>query len=93
MKRKLVFLPAVHLKEVVDKINSYFEKGYEIEEILNADSGQYLILLLKGEEKCYYKYDKKIDLPTSKYSLIEEKHNSNRMRDWTVTNTNDIRYN
>ena len=78
MKRKLVFLPSVHSKEVVDDINLFFNKGYEIEDILNADDGYYIILVLKGEEKYFYKFDKNIDLPgvnSGNYNLIEEKQN------------------
>lgn len=88
MKRKLVFLPAVHSKEVVDDINLFFNKGYEIEDILNADDGYYIILVLKGEEKYFYKFDKNIDLPKGvnggNYSLIEEKQNIKQ--DWADSN-------
>lgn len=85
MKRKLVFLPAVHSKEVVDDINLFFNKGYEIEDILNADDGYYIILVLKGEEKYFYK---NIDLPkgvnSGNYNLIEEKQNIKQ--DWANSN-------
>lgn len=94
MKRKLVFLPSVHSKEVVDDINLFFNKGYEIEDILNADDGYYIILVLKGEEKYFYKFDKNIDLPkgvnSGNYNLIEEKQNIKQ--DWTVTNTKEVKF-
>ena len=52
MKRKLVFLSSLEAtKEAVDSINSYFDKGYEIEEILDADCGYYIFLILNGNEK------------------------------------------
>ena len=89
MKRKIIFLPAVYSKEIVDNINIYFDKGYEIENILNADSGNYLILVLKGNEKCYYEYSKKIDLPDDKYNIIEE---SNSSKKWTVDNTKEVKF-
>ena len=66
MKRKLVFLSALEAtKEAVDSINSYFDKGYEIEEVLDADCGYYIFLVLKGDEN--YKYTHKFDLSDSKY--------------------------
>ena len=72
MKRKLVFLSSLEAtKEAVDSINSYFDKGYEIEEILDVDCGYYIFLVLKGNEN--YKYTHKFDLSDSKYPLIEEK--------------------
>ena len=35
MKRKLVYLPTYYSKDIVDDINSYFDKGYNIEGILD----------------------------------------------------------
>lgn len=88
MKRKLVFLSSLEAtKEAVDSINSYFDRGYEIEEILDADCGYYIFLVLKGNEN--YKYTHKFDLSDSKYPLIEEKVK------WTQTSTTskDIKMN
>ena len=88
MKRKLVFLSSLEAtKEAVDSINSYFDKGYEIEEILDADCGYYIFLVLKGNDN--YKYTHKFDLSDSKYPLIEEKVK------WTQTSTTskDIKMN
>lgn len=88
MKRKLVFLSSLEAtKEAVDSINSYFDRGYEIEEILDADCGYYIFLILKGNEN--YKYAHKFDLSDSKYPLIEEKVK------WTQTSTTskDIKMN
>ena len=50
MMRKLVYLPFVYSKEIIENINIFFEKGYEIEDILNAEDGYYLILIFKGSE-------------------------------------------
>ena len=88
MKRKMVFLSALEVtKEAVDSINSYFDKGYEIEEVLDADCGYYIFLVLKGDEN--YKYTHKFDLSDSKYPLIEEKVK------WTQSSTTskDIKMN
>jgi hypothetical protein len=67
--RKLVYLPFVYSKEIVENINIFFDKGYEIEDILNAEDGYYLILILKGSENYAY-------VNTSKFEkdglLIEE---------------------
>ena len=46
MKRKLVYLPNEYSKDVVDNINGYFDKGYEIENIFNANEGVYILLVL-----------------------------------------------
>ena len=84
MKRKLVFLSTLEAtKEAVDSINSYFDKGYEIEEILDADCGYYIFLVLKGIDDYKYKF---------KYpSLIEEKKDSDK--NWIKSSTNDIKLN
>ena len=86
MKRKLVYLPYEYSKEMVDAINLYFDKGYEIEDILNADNGYYLILILKGSENYAYTNVSKIDLSDKKNinNLIEEKQR------WVKTSTGDI---
>ena len=72
MKRKMFFLSSVECdKNVVDNINTCFDKGYEIEKILNADCGYYIILSLDENEN--YMFKKKYELP--KYNcnnLIEE---------------------
>ena len=67
MKRKLVYLPNEYSKDVVDNINGYFDRGYEIEDVFNANDGIYIILVLKGNEN--YKYT----IPDIKRNLIEEK--------------------
>ena len=90
MKRKLVFLSSLEAtKEAVDSINSYFDKGYEIEEILDADCGYYIFLVLKGNEN--YKYLHNIELSDSKYPLIEEKKEP--AQNWVRSSTNDIKLN
>ena len=87
MRRKLVFLPAVYSKTVVETINGYFDNGYEIEDILNADAGCYLLLVLKGG--CYdYKFAEKSDSQDKKCELIEEKIEPEQR--WVVSNTKDI---
>ena len=72
MKRKMFFLSSVDCdKNVVDNINTCFDKGDEIEKILNADCGYYIILSLDENEN--YMFKKKYELP--KYNcnnLIEE---------------------
>ena len=88
MKRKMIFLSSIEYhKDAVDTINTYFDKGYEIEEVLDADCGYYIFLVLKGDEN--YKYTHKFDLSDSKYPLIEEKVK------WTQSSTTskDIKMN
>ena len=51
MKRKLVYLPSVYSKDIVDNINSYFDKGYNIEGVLDAAAGFYLVLILNNNEE------------------------------------------
>ena len=36
MKRKMIFLPDIYSKDVVNAINTYFDSGYEIDDILDA---------------------------------------------------------
>ena len=84
MKRKLVYLPNEYSKDVVDNINGYFDKRYEIEDIFNANEGIYILLVLKGNEN--YKYT----MPDmKKCNLIEEKK---AMPDehWYRTSTEDV---
>lgn len=84
MKRKLVFLSSLEAtKEAVDSINSYFDKGYEIEKILDADCGYYIFLVLNDNGKYLF------DFKEVKYPLIEEKVK------WTQTSTTskDIKMN
>ena len=54
MKRKMIYLPNEYSKDVVDNINGYFDRGYEIEDVFNANEGIYILLVLKGNEN--YKY-------------------------------------
>jgi hypothetical protein len=70
MKSKLVFLPSIYNKDIVDGINIYFDKGYVIEDILNADCGYYILLILKGNEN--YNNTSKYVLSDLKPNLIEE---------------------
>ena len=85
MKRKMVFLSALEVtKEAVDSINSYFDKGYEIEEILDADCGYYIFLV-------WDTYRHMFDFSDSKYPLIEEKKDS--AQSWVKSNTNDVKLN
>jgi hypothetical protein len=89
MKRKLVYLPCEYSKEMVDAINLYFDKGYELEDIFNADNGYYMLLVLKCNENYAYKHTSKIDLSDKKNinNLIEEE------RKWVKTSTGDIVFN
>ena len=87
MKRKLVYLPSKYSKEIVDNINSYFDKGYEIEDVYSADAGQYLLLVLKDNGNYYYKYAKDFNTLGDKNELIEDMYNFSQT--WTSTNTKD----
>ena len=83
MKRKMIYLPNEYSKDVVDNINGYFDKGYEIEDVFNANEGIYILLVLKGNENYKYK------MPDMKSNLIEEKK---VMPDesWYRTSTKDV---
>ena len=99
MKRKLVYLPSTYYKDIVDNINSYFDKGYNIEGILDADTGFYLVLILNNNEEYKYTGLKKLDLPYDKLKLIEENINYTNYtsaefpQHWASTNTEDIKPN
>jgi hypothetical protein len=87
MKRKLVYLPCEYSKEIVDDINLYFDKGYEIEDIFNADNGYYMLLVLKCNENYSCTHVDKFE----KSNLIEEKYEP--IGKWVKTSTNDIVFN
>ena len=91
LKRKLVFLPTMYSKEIVDKINEYFDMGYDIEKILSADIGSYLLLVLKGNDSYTYTFTRKFDLPEDKCELIEEKYKCGES--WCSTSTQDTKVN
>ena len=97
MKRKLVYLPSTYYsKDIVDDINSYFDKGYNIEGILDADTGFYLVLILDNNEEYKYTGLKKLDLPYDKLKLIEENINYTSAefpQHWTSISTEDIKPN
>ena len=100
MKRKLVYLPSTyHSKDIVDDINSYFDKGYNIEGILEAETGFYLVLILDNNEEYKYTGLKKLDsyFPYNKLKLIEENISFTSaefpQHHWTSTNTEDIKPN
>lgn len=80
--RKIVYLPFVYSKEIVENINIFFERGYEIEDILNAEDGYYLILILKGSENYAYVKTSKIEKGDL---LIEE--NCGKAKTWVRTTT------
>jgi hypothetical protein len=83
MRRKIVFLPKLYSKEIVENINTYFfDKGYEIEDVLDAEGGYYIIFILKDDDN--YQYMKKYTLSDFKQNLIEEKQK------WVKTSTGDI---
>ena len=83
MRRKIVFLPNLYSKEIVENINTYFfDKGYEIEDVLDAEGGYYIIFILKDDDN--YQYMKKYTLSDFKQNLIEEKQK------WVKTSTGDI---
>lgn len=87
MKRKLIYLPDEYSKDVVENINKYFDMGYEIEEILNAEYGYYFILTLRYNN--IQKQDS-VSVPEYKYTLIEEK--SSPEYNWASTNTSEEKY-
>ena len=89
MKRKLIFLSSTEYSEtVVDSINGYFILGWEIEKILNADCGYYIILVFKCNDSYDCKFAAKSDSQDKKCELIEETNNPEQR--WVVTNTKDI---
>ena len=93
MKRKLVYLPSTYYsKDIVDDINSYFDKGYDIEGVLDEDSGFYLVLILNNNGNYKYTGIKKLDLPYNNvFNLIEENRTGSFKQDWISTHTQDIK--
>lgn len=87
MKRKLIYLPDEYSKDVVENINGYFDMGYEIEEILNAEYGYYIIFALRCNN---IRKQDSVSVPEYKYTLIEEKNNPEY--NWVSTNTNEEKY-
>lgn len=87
MKRKLVFLPNIYSKHVVDVINEYFDIGYDIEDIFDAVDGRYILLVIHGDEKYMYKINSNCD---KKYDLIEDMCVTTC---WNSTNTKDVEIN
>jgi hypothetical protein len=91
MKRKLVFLPNIYSKHVVDVINEYFDIGYDIEDIFDAVDGRYILLVIHGDEKYMYKRVDKINSNCDKkYDLIEDMCVTTC---WNSTNTKDVEIN
>lgn len=90
VKRKLVFLPLTYSKEIVDDINVYFDKGYEIEDILNSDDGYYILLILKDNETYGYRHVSKF-VDNNTCELIEE--NGSSTINWVNSTTDGIVFN
>ena len=88
MKRKMVYLPNEYSKDVVDNINGYFDKGYEIENIFNANEGVYILLVLKDK----YKYATNSDSSNCSYTLIEEEKKKG-VPTWATSITNQVKNN
>ena len=88
MKRKLIYLLNKYSKDVVDNINGYFDKGYEIENILNANEGVYILLVLKDK----YKYATNSDSSNCSYTLIEEEKKKG-VPTWVTSITNQVKTN
>ena len=86
MKRKMVYLPNEYSKDVVDNINGYFDKGYEIENIFNANEGVYILLVLKD------KYATNSDSSNHSYTLIEEEKKKG-VPTWVTSITNQVKTN
>ena len=98
MKRKLLYLPSVYSKDIVDNINSYFDKGYNIEDVLDAANGFYLVLILNNNEEYKYAGLNKLEsyFPYDKLKqLIEENviYTDNFPIKWTSTSTENIKPN
>lgn len=79
----LKFLPLSYNEEIVNGINEYLGKGYEIEDIIDANDGYYILLALKGNGSC--KNVGKYIIPTLDKDLIEENNQK-----WVKTTTADI---
>ena len=78
----MIFLSSMkYHKDAVATINTYFDKGYVIEDILNADCGYYIIMALNCSKN--YDYEKKYNF---EHTLLEEKVKNK------YTNTNDWVY-
>ena len=88
MKRKLIYLPNEYSKDIVDNINEYFDRGYEIEDVFNANEGIYILLVLKGN----HKYVKDFDLSDCRYPLLIEE-NKEDLQTWVTSNTNQVKLN
>ena len=88
MKRKLIYLPNEYSKDIVDNINEYFDRGYEIEDVFNANEGIYILLVLKGN----HKYVKDFDLSDCRYPLLIEE-NKEDLQTWVTSNTNQVKPN
>jgi hypothetical protein len=88
MKKKLIYLPTEYSKELVDAINTYFDKGYEIEDILNATDGYYIFLVLNGNNNdCSYVNKHKLS-SGGDINLIEEDNIGNTK--WVETRTTNV---
>lgn len=83
----MIYLPNEYSKDVVDNINGYFDKGYEIEDVFNANDGIYILLVLKGNRK----FVKDFELSDCRYPLIEEK--KEEIQTWLTSNTNQVKTN
>ena len=86
----MIYLPSTYSKEVVDAINSYFDKGYEIENTLNADGGYYILLVLKEYVNYSYVATKKDYSTDKKINLIEDGED---IPSWVKSATKDILFN
>lgn len=89
MRRKLVYLPFAYSEDTVSIINMYFDSGYEIGDVFDAEDGYYIVLILKCNENYAYKHTSKNDLSDKNNigNLIEEEQM------WVKTSTCDIVFN
>ena len=90
MKQKIVYLPKLYSKDVVDSINVYFDNGYEIERTYGAEEGVYFLLVLKCNEIPISKYVASVTAPVN---LIEEKFNREKVETWVSSKTQDVKFN
>ena len=69
-------------------INQLKDKGYEIENIFNANEGVYILLVLKDK----YKYATNSDSSNHSYTLIEEEKKKG-VPTWVTSITNQVKNN
>ena len=67
--------------------------GTKIEDIIDAENGCYLLLILAYNECCAYKYAKKFDSSEDTRMLIEEQQHCDKDQSWHTTSTQNVNVN